>query len=97
VHIALKHVISEGESVCKCVEVTGGSSVHEPSDALKAGTGINDLDVQFFSASVMERLVLHEHHVSDFETPHEELNGWSEVAATTPNIFDVGDLVGWDS
>ena len=41
----------------------------------------------------MECLVLHEHHVSYFETAHEILNRGAEVATTSPNILDERDIV----
>lgn len=42
----------------------------------------------------MERLVLHEHHVADFETLHEVFNRGSEVTAASPDIFDERDVFG---
>ena len=41
----------------------------------------------------MERLILHEHHVSDFKPVHKVLNRGSQVAAASPNILHEGDLI----
>lgn len=42
----------------------------------------------------MEGLVLHEDHVTYFESSDEVLNGWTEVAATSPDIFNKSDFIG---
>ena len=45
----------------------------------------------------MESFVLHEDHVSHFETAHKILNRGAQVATTSPNIFDKSDVVRVDS
>ena len=44
----------------------------------------------------MEGLVLHEDHVSDFEAMHEVLDGRAQVTSASPDVFNVGDLIGVD-
>ena len=41
----------------------------------------------------MESFVLHEHHVSNFETVDEVLDGWTQVATTSPDVFNKSDLI----
>lgn len=41
----------------------------------------------------MEGLVLHENHVSDFESPHKVLDGWSEVTSSSPHVLNESDFI----
>lgn len=41
----------------------------------------------------MERLILHEHHVANFEPVHEILDRRAQVATASPHIFNKRDLI----
>jgi len=89
VQFRLDKVIGVSESIY----VRGSSSIHQPSDALQTSTSINNLDVEVLARSVMEGLVLHEHHVADFKASDEVLNRRTEVAASSPDILNVSDFI----
>jgi hypothetical protein len=89
--------LDEVVSVFEGIHVGSGGPVHEPGDTLETSTSVDDLYVKVFTRTIVEGLVLHEHHVSDFETTHEVLNGRSEVTTTGPDIFNVSNLIGVDA
>jgi hypothetical protein len=78
------------EGIC----VTGRVTVDEPGDTFESNSDINNLNVKFFARSIVEGLVLHEHHVSHFEPMHEILDGGAKVATASPHVLNVGDLIG---
>jgi hypothetical protein len=78
----------------KGIHVGSGGTVHEPGDTLETSTSVDDLYVEVFTRSIVEGLVLHEYHVSNFETTYEILNRRSKVTTTGPDVFNVSNLIG---
>lgn len=83
-----------GVGVLENVHVGSGGTVDEPGDSFKTNTDIDDLDGQFFTGTIVESLELHEDHVTDFETTNEIFHGGTAVTTASPDVFDVGDLIG---
>ena len=78
------------------VAVAGWSAIDEPGNPLETNSSIDNLDGELFVGPVREVLVLHEHHVADFESADEVLHGGAEVASTGPDVLDEGDFIGVD-
>lgn len=79
--------------VGKGVRVGSERAVVEPGDSFETNSHVNDFDVQLFARAIMERLILHEHHISDFEAVNKVLNRGSQVATASPDILHKGDLI----
>lgn len=53
------------------VEVAGWRSIQKPGNSLEADSDIDNLNWKLLYVSIIEVFVLHEDHVSDFETSDE--------------------------
>ena len=60
--------------VTESVRIGGCGSIVEPSDALEADSAVNDFDVELLTRAIMESLVLHEDHVTHFQTSDKVLD-----------------------
>lgn len=67
-------------------------SINQPWNSFQTNTDINNFDWQLFIISLIVVLVLHEHHVTKFETVNEILNWRTHVSSTGPNVFNESNL-----
>jgi len=77
----------------KGVAVTGVRPIIEPGDTFESNSNIDNFDGELFTRAVVESLILHKHHVTNFESADEVFNRWPKVASTSPNILDVGYFI----
>jgi len=97
VDLDLYLVLKYTEGMSKGVAVTGVGPVVQPGDTLESDSNIDNFDGELFTRAVVESLILHKHHVADFESANEVFNRWPKVASTSPNILDVGYFIRVDS
>ena len=73
--------------------ITCCSSINQPGNSFQSDSYINDFNREFFPGAIWESLILHEHHISQFESIDKILDRRSQITASCPHILNKRDFL----